>query len=513
MPPLPVPEPSSPLLSAAQRRLSADGDRVVSALYARDPSLWVVPEAAEWLGWLDAPRVYGARVTELLAFADEVRQVGFTRVALLGMGGSSLAPEVFARTFGPRDSFPALVVLDTTDPSALLRIEEAGDVASTFFLVSSKSGTTIEMNAMLAYFWERTGGGPGRFAAITDPGTPLAKLARERGFRRVFENAPDIGGRFSALSYFGLVPAALMGVDIAEVLARAAAMAEKCAGRASCPEMVGPALGAFFAEASVAGRDKLTIDGGPTFDSFGVWAEQLVAESTGKGGKGLVPIVGEPAGARAGAGADRAFVTIDAGDPLDLGAEFFQWEVATAVAGAWMGLNPFDQPNVAESKTNTEHVLKDLAGGAAPEPAAGLGGLERALREWASLIRERDYVALLAWVQPTAEHHALLARMRRAIGAARGVATTAGYGPRFLHSTGQLHKGGADNGVFLQIETENARDMAVPGAGFTFGRLKLAQALGDHGALVARGRRVLRVRVREGEVERVAEIVEQVMRV
>ncbi|MDO8666307.1 MAG: hypothetical protein Q7J79_06815, partial [Gemmatimonadales bacterium] len=479
MPLPPASEPSSPLLSAARRRLAEDGDRVVRALYSKDPSLWVAPDAVNWLGWLDAPQVYAPHAGDLLAFADEVRQAGFARVALLGMGGSSLAPEVFFRTFGPRDGFPPLVTLDTTDPSAILNMEETGELARTFFLVSSKSGTTVETNALLAYFWERTGAHGPQFAAITDPGTPLAKLARERGFRRVFENAPDIGGRFSALSCFGLVPAALMGVDIAEVLARAAAMAEKCAGRALWPEMVGPVLGAFFAEASVAGRDKLTIDGGPTFDSLGVWAEQLVAESTGKGGKGLVPIVGEPAGARAGAGADRAFVTIDAGDPLDLGAEFFQWEVATAVAGAWMGLNPFDQPNVAESKTNTEQVLKDLAGGAAPEPAAGLGGLESTLREWASLIRERDYVALLAWVQPTAEHDAQLARMRRAIGAARGVATTAGYGPRFLHSTGQLHKGGADNGVFLQIETENAHDLAVPGAGFTFGRLKLAQALGD----------------------------------
>ena len=495
------------LLSSAQRRLAEDGDRVVRALYAKDPSLWVTPDAVRWLGWLDAPRVYGARAGEFLAFADEVRGAGFTRVALLGMGGSSLAPEVFFRTFGPRVGFPSLVVLDTTDPSTILSLEESGDLTRTFFLVSSKSGTTLETNALAAYFWERTGGKGAQFAAITDPGTSLAALARARGFRRVFENAPDIGGRYSALSCFGLVPAALIGVDVSEVLARAAAMAERCATRDAGEAMVGPGLGAYFAEAWAAGRDKLTIDAGPTFASFGGWAEQLVAESTGKEGKGLVPIVDEPTGAD-DAG-DRARVGVGPGDPLDLGAEFFHWEVATATAGAWMGLNPFDQPNVAESKTNTERALEELAAGAVPEPAVGLDALEAAVRAWAARIRPRDYVALLAYVAPTAAHDALLARLRRAVGAARGVATTAGYGPRFLHSTGQLHKGGGAHGVFLQIETEDERDVAVPGAGYTFGRLKLAQALGDHRALRARGRRVLRVRGAEEDLERVAEAVER----
>lgn len=496
---------------AVERRLEADGDRVVAALFAKDPSLWTTPEAVRWLGWLDAPRVYAARVPELVSFADEVRAAGFTRVALLGMGGSSLAPEVFFRTFGPRAGYPALVVLDTTDPSAILHAEEAGDLDRTFFLVSSKSGTTIETNALFSYFWERTSGRGAQFAAITDPGTSLARLARESDFRRVFENAPDIGGRFSALSYFGLVAAALIGVDVGAVLARAAVMAETCRGRGARNEMKGSALGAFFAEAWGEGRDKLTIRAAPPFASFGVWAEQLVAESTGKDGKGLVPIVDEPAGEGMGEGADRAFVTIEQGNPIELGAEFFQWEVATAVAGAWIGLNPFDQPNVAESKTNTDRVLKDLAAGAAPEPAIGLERLEAALRGWAAGIRVGDYVALLAYVEPTLEHDALLARMRRAIGAARGVATTAGYGPRFLHSTGQLHKGGADNGSFLQMETESVRDIPIPGAGYTFGRLKLAQALGDYRALVARGRRVLRVRVGEREVAEVAGIVETVL--
>ncbi len=497
------------LTEAARRRFAEDGGRVVRALYAKDPSLWVSAAAVRWLGWLDAPRVYGARAAELAAFADEVRGAGFTRVMLLGMGGSSLAPEVFFRTFGRRPGFPGLTVLDTTDPSAILDAAAAEDLARTFFLVSSKSGTTVETNALFAYFWERTGGrGGAQFAAITDPGTSLAALGRDRGFRRVFENAPEIGGRFSALSYFGLVPAALVGVDVAALTARAAAMADRCASGTGAP-MEGAALGAYFAEAFAAGRDKLVIDGGPTFASFGVWAEQLVAESTGKNGKGLVPVVDEPPGAGAPDAPDRCPVSLAPGDPLDLGAAFYQWEVATAAAGAWMGVDPFDQPNVAESKANTDRVLKELAGGAAPEPAAGLEGLAGAVRGWAAGIGPGDYVALLAYLAPGAGHDGLLARLRRAIGGGRGVATTAGYGPRFLHSTGQLHKGGPPSGVFLQLETTDDRDAAIPGAGLTFGRLKLAQALGDHRALRARGRLVLRVRVREAELERVAEAVEE----
>jgi glucose-6-phosphate isomerase len=478
----------------------------VRRLFARDPGLWGgdrrTPELADRLGWLDAPARSRDLVPRLVAFADEVRHDGFTRVVVLGMGGSSLAPEVFWRTFGARTGWPSLVVLDTTHPDAVAAVGNHPALASTLFLVSSKSGTTIETSALCAYFWERTGGNGRQFAAITDPGTPLERLATERGFRRVFAGEPDVGGRFSALTAFGLVPAAIVGVDVGEVLARAERMAASCRGEppASNP---GLELGAFLADSWRAGRDKLTLRAVPPFDSFGAWMEQLVAESTGKGGRGIVPVVGEPDGLLDGK--DHAYVELAGRESADLGAEFYRWEVATALAGAWMQLNPFDQPNVAESKKNTEQLLKRLAAGDAGEQAAGLAELPRALAPWAESIRSGDYVALLAYAPPAPAHDAALARMRAAITRARGVATTAGYGPRFLHSTGQLHKGGADIGVFLQIEAEPRDDVAVPGAEYSFGRLIAAQALGDYRALKARGRRVLRVRVGPGEVAEVAD--------
>jgi len=481
----------------------------VRRLFARDPGLWGgdrrTPELADRLGWLDAPARSRVLVPKLVAVADEVRRDGITRVVLLGMGGSSLAPEVFWRTFGGRAGWPALLVLDTTHPDAVAAVGDDPALVTTLFLVSSKSGTTIETGSLCAYFWERTGGNARQFAAITDPGTPLERLARERGFRRVFAGEPDVGGRFSALTAFGLVPAALTGVDVGEVLARAERAVAVC--RAEPPASnPGLELGAFMADSWRAGRDKLTLRTAPPFGSFGVWAEQLVAESTGKGGRGIVPIVDEPAGLLDGR--DRAYVGLTARESADLGAEFYRWEVATALAGAWMRLNPFDQPNVAESKKNTELLLKRLAAGDAVEPAAALADLPRALAPWAASIRPGDYVALLAWVPPAPAHDAALGRMRAAIARARGVATTAGYGPRFLHSTGQLHKGGADSGVFLQVEAEPQRDLAVPGAEHSFGRLIAAQALGDYRALKARGRRVLRVRVGAGEVTAVADALE-----
>jgi glucose-6-phosphate isomerase len=485
----------------------------VRRLFARDPGLWgadaSTPELADRLGWLDAPERSLRLTPDLAGFADEVRGEHVSRVVLLGMGGSSLAPEVFRRTFGVRAGFPELVVLDSTHPDAVAPAVDDASLPTTVFVVSSKSGTTIETTSLLAHCWEAAGRRGRQFVAITDPGTPLERLAAERGFRRVFPGEPEVGGRFSALTVFGLVPAALIGVNVREVLECAGAMVAAC--RSESPEAnPGLALGWLMAEGWRAGRDKLTLRAGPPFGSFGVWAEQLVAESTGKNGKGLVPVVDEPEAAARGG--DRVEVELAARQPPDLGAEFYRWEVATALAGAWMGLNPFDQPNVAESKQHTEAVLRELGAGRAPDPALGLAGLVAAVRAWAASLRPGDYAAILAYLPPSAAHDALLTRLRAAIGRARGVATTAGYGPRFLHSTGQLHKGGPSTGAFLQIEAEPARDVPIPGAAYGFARLIQAQALGDYRALEARGRRVVRVRVRAGELAEVAATIEDAVR-
>jgi transaldolase/glucose-6-phosphate isomerase len=509
--------------------LSRDGAQYARRLGTRDPSLWSAdPRAqrdiADRLGWLDLPARMAPHAGALAGFADEVRAVGFTRVVLLGMGGSSLAPETFAKAFGARPGYPSLSVLDSTDPACIRAVERAAPLTETFFLVSSKSGTTLETSNLFEYFWAETGGRGAQFAAITDPGTPLAALARERKLRRVFENPRDIGGRYSALSYFGLVPAALVGVDVAALLERARAMADACAVEDRVADNPGAHLGAVFAAGFGGGRDKVTIVASPEIAAFGAWAEQLLAESLGKQGKGLVPVVGEPLGSPARYGHDRLFVALElegASDPaarealailevaghpvvrlsladrLDLGAEFYRWEVATALAGAWLGVNPFDQPNVAESKANTDRVLQQLIGGLAPAApaAAEPSRLTEALAAWLAGIGRGGYVAVLAYVAPTAECDAALTAMRVAIRDALGVATTVAYGPRYLHSTGQLHKGGVPGGAFLCLESDGGPDLAVPGEDYGFGTLELAQALGDLIALERRGRRVLRVRL------------------
>jgi hypothetical protein len=423
-----------------------------------------------------------------------------------------------------------LTVLDTTDPGAVLDAEAAGDLATTLFLVASKSGTTVEPNALMAYFLERTGGNGAQFAAITDPGTALAALAVARGFRRTFLNPADIGGRYSALSLFGLVPAALVGVDVRQVLASARRSREECAASDGPPGQRAARLAALLASGAESGRDKLTCLMPRSVEPFGAWVEQLVAESTGKEGKGVLPVVGEPVRAPADYGADRVFVALFApGDPggpderaltalakaghpvfalpfdpaAELGAAFYEWEIATALVGVWLRINPFDQPNVAESKANTDAVLAGFARGEGPEPApAPLDRTALAARfvAWLGALRPGDYVAILAYLAPTPPHDACLARLRAALGAATPAAVTVGYGPRFLHSTGQLHKGGPAAGAFLQIETVDPRDAAVPGAGYSFGRLKLAQALGDVAALERRKRNVLRVRLADAEL-------------
>jgi hypothetical protein len=447
------------------------------------------------------------------------------------MGGSSLAPEVFSRAIGARHGFPVLTVLDTTDPAAIAAAEGAAPLPKTFFLVSSKSGTTLETSDLFAYFWKRTGARAEQFAAITDPGTPLAGLAKEQRLRRLFENPPDVGGRYSALSYFGLVPAALLGVDLARLLERASKMAAACAAL-SLTENPGAQLGAALATGWTAGRDKITLVTSPGLESFGAWAEQLLAESTGKRGKGLIPVAGEPLGVPTAYGKDRLFVSLElegspdaavrqllealetAGHPVvrlslrdvsDLGAEFYRWEVATALAGAWLGINPFDQPNVAESKANTDRVLQQLVAAATPSapPPADPARLRDALSVWLAGITPGDYVALLAYLEPGAARDAELAAMRAAIRDALGTATTVGYGPRYLHSTGQLHKGGPPTGAFLALEDDGGPDLRVPDEDYGFGMLKLAQELGDLIALERRGRRLLRVRLGSGGLKEV----------
>jgi transaldolase/glucose-6-phosphate isomerase len=499
------------------RRLEAmDTGQLTRRIWAHDPTVWKpdpdTPEIRDRLGWLTAGKAMAQQAKSLTAFADEVR-AEFQRVVLCGMGGSSLAPEVLWRTFGATPGYPSLHVLDSTDPRAVRQAEQGADPAKTLFIVSSKSGTTQESDSFYRYFRERTGGRGSQFIAITDPGTPLERLAHDRGFRRAFINPPDIGGRYSALSYFGLVPAALIGVDVAGLLHRAHRMAEACA--ACVPALENPAawLGAILGEAALAGRNKATFVLSPGIASFGLWVEQLIAESTGKEGKGILPVADEPLGAPGVYGTDRVFVSMtlageddravssrlaeleDAGHPvvhlrlddrLDLGQEFFRWEFATAVAGAVLGINPFDQPNVAESKANTKAVLAKRA---APSPAATAAELEAFL----AAIRPGEYLALMAYLPPTPEHDRRLAAIRLRLRDRLRVATTLGYGPRYLHSTGQLHKGGPPVGHFLQITERLGEDLPIPGEAFTFGQLEAAQAEGDLQALRGRGRPAIRI--------------------
>jgi glucose-6-phosphate isomerase len=491
--------------------------RVVARIWAKDPSVWngdpATPEIADRLGWLSVADAMAAEVGTLVAFADEVR-AHFTRVVLCGMGGSSLAPEVLHRTFGAAPGYPSLTVLDTTDPRAVAAAARDRDLRQTLFLISSKSGTTLEPDCLLRHFWSRTGERGSQFVAITDPETPLAALASERGFRRCFLNPPDIGGRYSVLSYFGLVPAALLGIDVARLLERARRMAHASAAGVPVPDNPAARLGAVLGEAALDGRDKLTLVLSAGVASFGLWVEQLIAESTGKQGKGIVPVVDEPLGAPAVYGRDRLFVAValagdedpatasrlaalaEAGHPVvrvpladryDLGAAFFQWELATAVACAVLGVNSFDQPNVAESKVNTSAVL---ARRAASLPAANRADLDR----FFAAIKPGDYLALMAYLPPTPEYDRRLEGVRLRLRDRLTVATTAGYGPRFLHSTGQLHKGGPPAGHFLQITQRASQDIAIPGKPFTFGELEAAQAQGDLLALRTRGRPALRVR-------------------
>ena len=450
----------------ARRGLSS----VVQRIWARDTSLWTGADEDRWLGWLDVVSRVRPRLDELTAFA-ETAAGHFDAFVLLGMGGSSLAPEVLRRAFRA-DGFH---VLDTTHPAAIRRLERELDLERTLFLVSSKSGSTLETRSHADYFWERSGGQGAHFAAITDPGSELERLATERGFRATFPGEPEIGGRYSALSLFGIVPAALMGVDLERFLDRADEMTDALRLDEGNP---GLELGLALGEGWRAGRDKVCIDDDPS--GFGLWAEQLIAESTGKEGKGLVPAPGESPD-----GPDRQRGEVRLPDPYELAQEFLRWELATAVAGHVLGINPFDQPDVQAAKDKTNEVL------AAGEPDLSPRG---SLDELLAGASEGDYVSIQAFVDPAREDELapLVARAHET-----GCVVTSGLGPRYLHSTGQLHKGGPNTGLFVQVVDDVGEEIGIPDRDFGFGRLIGAQAAGDLAALEERGRRVVRLRLEE----------------
>ena len=533
-------------VTAALREWTAE--RRVARLWARDAALWTGDDEASWLGWLGIVDEQLGRVAELQRIAEDVRRAGFTHVLLLGMGGSSLCPEVLALTFGKQAGWPELSVLDSTDPAQVRAAEARVDLGRTLFVVSSKSGTTLEPNIFKQYFFERVRQtvGPGtvgaHFVAITDPGSKLEQAARADGFRHVLFGLPSIGGRYSALSDFGMAPGALMGVDVSRLLHAARTMARACAAEGPAADNPGAALGAVLGVLASRGRDKVTLVASPGIHDLGAWLEQLLAESTGKAGKGLIPVDREPVGPPDVYGRDRLFVYVrldSAPDPdqdrrvaglqaarqpvvrigvaeaYQIGAEFFRWEFATAVAGSILGINPFDQPDVEASKVATRRLTEEFAKtGRLPDEtpileaegirlfadprnardlAAGGRTLAGVLRAHLARIRPGDYAALLAYVEMTAVHEATLQTIRTRLRDRHRVATCLGFGPRFLHSTGQAYKGGPNTGVFLQVTCDDARDLAVPGQRYTFGVVKAAQARGDLEVLAERGRRALRV--------------------
>ena len=514
---------------------------VIERIWQRDASLWKQGEAHQKiirnsLGWLTVANEMLEVADELTSFASDLSSE-FQHAMVCGMGGSSLCPEVLRQTFGKHDGFPELLVLDSTDPDVIANFKQQIDVTKCLFIIASKSGTTTEPIAFHRYWYNEVAqktDSPGKsFVTITDPGSQMADTAAAESFRRIFLNQSDIGGRYSALSYFGMVPAALMGLDVARLLRQAQAMSDSCKPDVTVEQNPAAILGAVMSECALAGRDKLTIVTDGSLSALGLWIEQLIAESTGKEGKGIVPVVGESLGEPGGYGNDRIFVSISAGplgdqtrskletlaaaghpvvyrelaDRYDLGAEFLLWEMATAFAGWRLGINPFDQPNVQESKDATKALLEEytregklteqtvtardgeIAIYAGDETSASSNSATEALREFCELIKTGDYVALLAYVQETPEINSALEAIRAKISAATGCAATIGYGPRFLHSTGQLHKGGPDTGVFIQITAPDEVDFPVPGAPYSFSVLKDAQALGDFQSLVAHGRR------------------------
>jgi transaldolase / glucose-6-phosphate isomerase len=522
----------------------------VKRLWARDPSLWTNSDEDKWLGWLDIVAEQQRNVRRFANFAAEVQDAKFSHVLLLGMGGSSLCPEVMRESFGKLAGFPELHVLDSTDPARIKSIENSIDLAGTLFIVSSKSGSTLEPNIFKQYFFERARQVVGddevgnRFIAVTDPGSKLRQAAEHDRFRKIFLGVPSIGGRYSALSDFGIAPAAAIGVNIEKFLDQTSRMVEACGPDAGALDNPAVILGAILGVAHNQHRDKVTIIASPGIYDLGAWLEQLLAESTGKNGKGLIPVDRESLAKPDTYGEDRLFVylrlesasdmaqdaaiadlknagqpvvTISVADVYNLGQEFVRWELATAVAGAIIGINPFDQPDVEASKIATRKLTEEYErNGSLPAEtpifeAEGIklfaddqnaGALNQAisdrslggyLKAHLDRLQAGDYFALLAYVEMSQSHQQALQTARHAVRDNKGVATCLGFGPRFLHSTGQAYKGGPNSGVFLQVTCDDAADLPVPEQKYTFGIVKAAQARGDFTVLSERGRRALRV--------------------
>lgn len=540
-------------LSAAVNAMNAEwqSGAKMQRLWQRDATLWTGSDEASWLGWLDIVDEQITHHDQLQKVAKEVQARGFQHVLLLGMGGSSLCPEVLRMTFGRTTHFPNLHVLDSTDPAQVKSFEHQIDIPKTLFIVSSKSGSTLEPNIFKQYFFERTKQAVGvtkvgsHFIAITDPGSKMQQVAEADRFLHVFFGRPSIGGRYSALSNFGMVPAAVMGLDTKRFLARTAEMAKACGASVAVQENPGAKLGIILGTAANAGRDKVTIVTSPGISDLGAWLEQLLAESTGKIGKGIIPVDRENLAAPEVYGDDRVFVyvrletgadslqdakiaaleqagypvvTITMSNTYDLGAEFFRWEIATAVAGSILGINPFNQPDVEASKVATRTLTSEYEKtGALPaekpvvedagiklftdeinaaelaKAAKGATSLAGYLKAHLARIKADDYFALLAYLQMNTEHEQSLEALRHAVRDKKRVATCLGFGPRFLHSTGQAYKGGPNSGVFLQVTCDDSVALPVPGQKYTFGVVKAAQARGDFQVLAERGRRALRV--------------------
>lgn len=520
-------------------------------LWKRDASLWTGSDEANWLGWLDIVEEQVAQQDQLVRLAKEVQTRGFQHVLLLGMGGSSLCPEVLRMTFGRIPHFPTLHVLDSTDPAQVKAFEHQIDIPKTLFIVSSKSGSTLEPNIFKQYFFERTkqavgaGKAGSQFIAVTDPGSKMQQVAEGDHFLHVFFGRPSIGGRYSALSNFGMVPAAVMGLDTKKFLSRAAEMVRACGSNTSIEENPGAVLGIILGSAANAGRDKVTIITSPGISDLGAWLEQLLAESTGKVGKGIIPVDRESLSTPEAYSSDRVFVyarlesgedadqdakvaaiekaghpviRITMADIYDLGAEFYRWEIATAVAGSIIGINAFNQPDVEASKIATRDLTSeyektgslpaekpilenagvklftDEKNAAELAKAAGSDkSLEGYLKAHLSRLKAGDYFAVLGYIQMNAEHEESLQSLRHLVRDKKRVATCLGFGPRFLHSTGQAYKGGPNSGVFLQVTCDDSVELPVPGQKYTFGVVKAAQARGDFQVLADRGRRALRV--------------------
>lgn len=539
-PPLVLPDPLK--LPAVEETLRfLESREFLDRLWVKDATLWNGDAATvrNRLGWLTSPTIMRGHSEDIRSFADEVRRLQYSHVVLLGMGGSSSTGEVFNETFGSKMGFPDMLVLDSTDPGAVKHVADSINLSRTLFVVASKSGTSAETMAAYAFFRGQVEAAssprPGmQFVAITDPGRPLDKLATETGFRRTFLNPASIGGRYSALSFFGLVPAALAGVDIKVLLERANTMVETCGNEVGVRGNPAVQLGAVLAGLARAGRDKVTLVLSEKIRGLGRWIEQLLAESLGKDGTGLVPVVDEPLGPPTVYGDDRVFVALvlegddshdtalaklaDAGhpvlrlvlrDPMDLGAEFFRWALATATAGAVLGVNPFDEPDVARAKENAGALLTEwrrshrLPEWPADAEEDGIvlmtksnkkpGSVSRGLAAHLAMAAPGDYLAIQAYLTPTAEAGRALQEMRVALRDRLRIATTVGWGPRYLHSTGQLHKGGPTSGLFIQITGDDREDLAIPGAGYGFSTLKSAQALGDLQSLRDGARRVIRL--------------------